>query len=181
MVIEADTVQSTIPSGYKHATSTTVSPSWTEPSTPITAAQITIPTVQQNASLYTVPSNQNQGKPSLSALLGIPSGVYPPTAQTGTYQYAGTTAPSDLVSCVLVVCDKANNSLSTVGGLLYSFQPTAGFGYVEKCDPQSLGWCPCVPGITTTLTVSLLDQNGSPLGLQNPNVHIRLQFRKRRE
>ena len=178
-VITATPLPTSMPSGFAYGTSLSGAPAWTLPSS-AKSPQLVVPPLVDNNYGALQPFGQAPPTTSFSTLVGVVPGTYPASSSSVLYATAGTLAPSSLVSTVLVACDRVNSAFNSNTNLLYSFTPSA--GYANLCDeqPSTPQWLPCGGGKAQSLTLSLLDQNGMPLQLLDPSVHVRLTIRRRR-
>lgn len=178
-VLTALPLPSSMPSGFTYGTSLSGAPAWSLPSSP-QSAQLVIPPIPANGYGAQQPFGRAPSTTSFSALIGVAPGSYPPAPSAVPYATAGTAAPMNLVQTVLVTCDRASCPYNTNNNLVYSFIPSAGYADLQDEQPSTPQWTTCISGKTLTLSVAFHDQNGMPLQLLDPAVHVRLTIRKRR-
>ncbi len=117
---------------------------------------------------------------SISVFLGFSAGSYPSTPSSSVYQINSQYIPEvDVVSTVNVSCDIVNNGLiSPQPNVVYSFSPQVAFGSQISIQPPQRDWFTVVDSTYTGLTVTLTDQQGHPLPMQDPVWSATLLVRK---
>lgn len=119
---------------------------------------------------------------SFKSIIGFAAGTYPasPTITGTTYTASSTVVPN--VNPIYGVQLRLNclyNSLSSNSQLLYTFTNNGvGIGALIDASPNFYQPVPC-SGSFSEIVLSLFDQNGNPLALIDPNVMIKISFRKR--
>lgn len=144
-----------------------------------TNAGITWPTTGQQAIQLTVSSTN-----TFSQIIGFSAGTYPasPTITGSTYTYASDLVPNvNPLNTIQMRLSCLNNLLSTNNTLLHVFNNKgASIGSLIDVSPLNYNWIPC-QGITTDITLGFYNPDGSPLQLLDPNITIKLLFKKKDE
>jgi hypothetical protein len=145
-----------------------------------TALPTTLPSGWSNPGTFTLPStpqcpcisipSPGSSLSSMSQFLGFNPAVYPPLGSSATTTLFGQNVPVlDQVTSVNVLCESVNQGLvNRFPNLIYTFSPTVAFGSQIQVDPQQQVWYPVVDSIYASITLRLVDQNGSPIILQDP-------------
>lgn len=131
---------------------------------------------------------------SMSTLLGITAGVYPPTATSRTdllynaiqfysYSFNGQTAPQVArTNSINVACSLVN--ASTVSPLaaqvIYTFSPSVGSGTQIQESPQNQLFLDVTRGQYTQISIRLLDDKFQPLPVIDPAISATLVIRHNR-
>ena len=113
---------------------------------------------------------------SFSEVLGFAAGSYPASAGSVNGAYPPEIDPVDQVN---VTCSLANNGLiSQYPNVIYSFTPLVTFGNQISVVPPQRDFFPVVDGKQQTITVTLTDQLGFPLAMQDPTWNCTLLVRQ---
>ena len=73
----------------------------------------------------------------------------------------------EIVRNVLVFCNLVENVYLQDSKLLFSFVPNSRFGSLLSITPKVLTYCDTVDSISDYIEISLADQNGRPLGIND--------------
>ena len=160
---QTNTVPSSLPTGWTQPVGAT----WSLPGTP-TGVSLVIEATPAGAGFGT--------------LIGFSAGTYPASPPTNPYSVNSSVIPQFLpVSAVQVTADCAVALLSSTSNALYQFAPPSS-GYASEINiaPPSLLWVDTVPNTRNYITISLLDQLGNPLQVQDPSCSFMLMLRDKK-
>jgi len=136
------------------------------------------PTSANKSMQVTVLSTNTFGK-----IIGFAAGTFPPSATiSGTVSTIGSTLVPNANPIYSVQCRLScvYNKLSSNSTFLHQFtNGQTPIGAMINASPSYYRARPCM-GNHNTLTFTMFDQNGNPLGLIDPNLSIELNFLKTR-
>lgn len=142
-----------------------------------TNAGITWPTTSQQAPQLIVLSTNN-----FKDFLGFSAGTYPSssTISDSTYTYASDYVPNvNSINTIQMRLSCLYNEFSTNSNLLHVFNNKgASIGQLIDISPLNYNFVPC-QGSQKDITLSFYTQDGLPLQLIDPNITIKLLFRKK--
>jgi len=115
---------------------------------------------------------------TLSPLLGIAAGNYPPAPQATAYSILSTVAPQITpVQSVLMSCSLINNDLSVPSNLFYSFSPNnVEYGSIVSVVPSEPVMSYIQDGQYASFQIRFFDQSLNPLTILDPNMVLLLQI-----
>lgn len=152
-------VPSTLPSGYSLPSGAT----WALPAT----AQTPRVTISTNG---------------FGSLVGFNAGTYPPTTPyTTTYSKLSDFTPQvQPISSIQITCSLITNPYSSSSKTIYAFGiPETAFGGQVILQPPEFAFNKIVDGNYNEFIVEILDQDGRPITLKDPQMTILLVVRDR--
>jgi hypothetical protein len=128
-----------------------------------------------NCPLFIVLSN------AFRTTIGFETGVFPAITQTTLYRSNSTSTPQiSIVTSVDVHVDCVNTNFSNqFSQSIYTFSPTVGFNQQIIVNPYYPIFCPVISGNYNSITLSLRDQDGNPLLLNDPDLTCTLIYKTR--
>lgn len=127
-------------------------------------ASATTPQLQINAGLQTLFGMTNQS-------------LFPLTPQSTNQTFVSNGTPViSPVFCYVFACNLINTSLSSSPNLLYQLPLTAGFGELITTTQRS-EYIDVSSATYSQITISLFDQNGSPLEINDPELSMVLNLK----
>ena len=114
-------------------------------------------------------------------LIGFSAGSYPSTFPytSGTYSAISNITPElQPISAVIITCSLITNPFSTNSKTLYSFGvPATQFGQQIIVQPPEFTFNRITDGWYNEFSMEILDQNGNPIQLKDPQMTILLTIR----
>jgi len=121
---------------------------------------------------------------SISRMLGIPPGSYPPNTYNTTpiYTVASTYAPQITIqNMILFNCNLANDINSgQYSHCIGQFKPEGSSGQLLTFMDQQPTWHPITDGMYPYIDVTIVDDHNQPYVIQDPIFGVVLQVRQRR-
>ena len=139
---------------------------WTLPATATTPQLIILP--------YTTST--------FGAVIGFSAGNYPATfPYTQTYSAVSNITPQiQPISSVIITCSLITNPYSSQSKALYSFGiPSTSFGQQILVTPPEFTFNRITDGTYNEFSIEILDQNGTPIELKDPQMTILLTIKDR--
>ena len=118
---------------------------------------------------------------NFKTIIGFSAGTYPSVAQSTTYSLtsnSGTAPQVTPVSSVIVCCDKLDNPYAIPDSVMFSLSPDTSYGSLISSRPSEFAWIDLKDGYHNELTISIVDQNFSPLPIKDTNIVVQLMVRK---
>ena len=114
-------------------------------------------------------------------IIGFNAGTYPPIPQATTYSKLSDTAPQvNPVSSLQINCSIATNPYSSQSRVIYSTGiPETLFGGQINIATPEYAFTRLVNGQYNQFEISITDQNGQPINLQDKQISIMLIIRSR--
>ena len=113
-------------------------------------------------------------------LIGFSAGTYPPTSPyTTTYSKISDFAPQlNPISSIQITCSITNNMYSSQSKQIYAFGvPEVVFGGNILVQTPEFAFSKIISGQYNQFEVEIIDQNGRPINLQDPQICITLIIR----
>jgi hypothetical protein len=115
-------------------------------------------------------------------IIGFSAGTYPPAVPQGTtYSILSSTSPQvNPVSSLQITCSICNNPYSSQSKVIYAFGvPETQFGGQILIQVPEYTFTKIVDGNYNQFEVNILDQNGNPVFLIDPQISIMLVIKER--
>lgn len=114
-------------------------------------------------------------------LIGFNNNIYPPTVQSVTYSKLSDFTPQiQPISSVQITCSLISNPYASSSKTIYSFGiPETEFGGQLLISPPEFAFNKIVDGTYNEFTVEILDQNGIPVQLKDPQMCFLLVIKDR--
>ena len=135
---------------------------WTLPATPKTPQFTVLP----------LPSN-------FGLIVGFNAGTYPTAPQSTTYSVKSQFTPEiNPISSLQITCSLITNPYSSQSKILYACGiPSIEFGQQITITPPNFLWNKISDGIFQSFTIDILDQNGEPIQILDPQINLVLNIR----
>ena len=114
---------------------------------------------------------------SFRDIIGFSAGTYPPAVPQATiYSILSTIAPQvNPISSLQITCSVCSNPYSSQSRVIYAFGvPETQFGGQILISVPEYAFTKVVDGTYNQFEISIVDQNGSPVQLRDPQISIML-------
>jgi hypothetical protein len=144
-----------------------------------TICRLVVPATSIAAGSYT------PGQSSMAKILGFAPGNYP-SGNPGTYTqdqvFTGTVPQVAVVNSVNVGCNLVNEAATTALGasVIYTFSTNVSIGQQVQIIPQNLQWIPVTSGKYNDISITLLTDYFTPLGIIDPAITASLRIRRKK-
>lgn len=117
----------------------------------------------------------------MSKTIGYAPGTYPPVPIGSEFQSNGNAAPQiSPVNAVNVNLNCVNSSYFNASvSTIYTFSANVAYGAQIQIEPKQLLWFKAVDSLINKIDMTLTDQDGNPLIMNDPNIVLNVYLRRR--
>jgi len=114
-------------------------------------------------------------------VIGFTAGTYPSPQQTSTYSKLSDFTPQVTpIQSIILACTLLNNKYSNPSTVLYSFTSGgAAFGSLIESSPNQYSFVDIQDGQYPYFDIQFLDQNFSPISINDTNIVVQLLIRNK--